>query len=172
MRNFSFSHNVFKRLVSQGRQKVSLCGNGLKINCTIWATIKLSSTNAFNLDKAKILSSYKKLTRYQVEQNFTFQPIHNCRQQAWDWSPQENIGKWKPNLEVRHFEGSIPQLWRALLKGGSFYTQYSCIFFNRKRKSDNFLIWSAWITRSTSTFQKIGNPPKIWKISCLRQKKI
>ena len=28
--NFSFSHSVFKRLVSQGRQKGSLCGNGLK----------------------------------------------------------------------------------------------------------------------------------------------
>ena len=28
--NFSFAHSVFKRLVSQGRQKVSLCGNGLK----------------------------------------------------------------------------------------------------------------------------------------------
>ena len=27
--NFSFSHSVFKRLVSQGREKVSLCGNGL-----------------------------------------------------------------------------------------------------------------------------------------------
>ena len=27
--NFSFSHSVFKRLVSQGRQKVSLYGNGL-----------------------------------------------------------------------------------------------------------------------------------------------
>ena len=27
---FSFSHSAFKRLVSQGRQKVSLCGNGLK----------------------------------------------------------------------------------------------------------------------------------------------
>ena len=30
--NFSFSHSVFKRLVSQGRQKVSLCGNGLMYN--------------------------------------------------------------------------------------------------------------------------------------------
>ena len=29
--NFSFSHSVFKRLVSQGRQKESLCGNGLRI---------------------------------------------------------------------------------------------------------------------------------------------
>ena len=29
--NFSFSHSVFKRLVSQGRQKASLCGNGIKI---------------------------------------------------------------------------------------------------------------------------------------------
>ena len=28
--NFSFSHSVFKRLVSQGHQKMSLCGNGLR----------------------------------------------------------------------------------------------------------------------------------------------
>ena len=28
--NFSFSHSVFKRLISQGRQKVSLLWNGLK----------------------------------------------------------------------------------------------------------------------------------------------
>ena len=27
--NFSFSHSVFKRLLTQTRQKVSLCGNGL-----------------------------------------------------------------------------------------------------------------------------------------------
>ena len=27
MSNFSFSHSVFKRLVSQGHQKMSLCGN-------------------------------------------------------------------------------------------------------------------------------------------------
>ena len=27
--NFSFSYNVFKRLLSKTRQKVSLCGNGL-----------------------------------------------------------------------------------------------------------------------------------------------
>ena len=30
--NFSFSQSVFKRLVSQRRQKVSLCGNGLRQN--------------------------------------------------------------------------------------------------------------------------------------------
>ena len=29
--NFSFSNCVFKRLVSKGRQKVSFCGNGLKL---------------------------------------------------------------------------------------------------------------------------------------------
>ena len=33
--NFSFSHRVFKRLVPQGRQKVSLCRNGL-----IWKGVK------------------------------------------------------------------------------------------------------------------------------------
>ena len=28
------AHSVFKRLVCQGRQKVSLCGNGLKALCS------------------------------------------------------------------------------------------------------------------------------------------
>ena len=28
--NSSFSHNVFNKLLSQTRQKMSLCGNGLK----------------------------------------------------------------------------------------------------------------------------------------------
>ena len=36
--NFSFSHSVFKRLVSQGCQKVSLCGNGL--NFVVWQRVK------------------------------------------------------------------------------------------------------------------------------------
>ena len=31
MSNFSFSHSVFKRLVSQGLQKASLSGNGLRV---------------------------------------------------------------------------------------------------------------------------------------------
>ena len=30
--NFSFPHSVFKRLVSHGRQKVSLCGDGLTLS--------------------------------------------------------------------------------------------------------------------------------------------
>ena len=35
MSNFSFSHSVFKRLVSQGRQKSSLCGKALTLYHTI-----------------------------------------------------------------------------------------------------------------------------------------
>ena len=41
--NFSFSHSVLKRLVFQGRQKVSLCGNGLKCRLqfvSIWTSVK------------------------------------------------------------------------------------------------------------------------------------
>ena len=34
--NFSFSHSVFRRLVSQRRQKVSLCGNGLTLSQTTY----------------------------------------------------------------------------------------------------------------------------------------
>ena len=36
--NFSFTHSVFKRLVSQGRQKVSLCGNGLSVFILYFST--------------------------------------------------------------------------------------------------------------------------------------
>ena len=36
MSNFSVSHSVFKRRVYQGRQKVSLCGNGLTVFTTVF----------------------------------------------------------------------------------------------------------------------------------------
>ena len=41
--NFSFSNSVFKRLVSMGRQKVSLCGNGLnagKIKISVFERVE------------------------------------------------------------------------------------------------------------------------------------
>ena len=44
--NFSFAHSVFKRLVSQGRQKVSLFGNGLTLYHTT-PTINDINTRAF-----------------------------------------------------------------------------------------------------------------------------
>ena len=60
MSNFSFSHSVFKRLVSQGRQKVSLCGNGLnqsppnlvKMCMTIksWMSSRMSELSALELE--------------------------------------------------------------------------------------------------------------------------
>ena len=37
--NFSFSHNVFKRLVPQTRKNQGLFGEGLNRNCMIWCTI-------------------------------------------------------------------------------------------------------------------------------------
>ena len=36
--NFSISHNVFIRLLSQSRQMVSLCGNGLRRN-NMWVPL-------------------------------------------------------------------------------------------------------------------------------------
>ena len=72
MSNFSFSHSVFKRLVSQGRQEVSLCGNGLIArneqlfllpqcflpvvnNFLLFSSnLKLLSAKSFNLEESKI----------------------------------------------------------------------------------------------------------------------
>ena len=56
--NFSFSHNVFKRLLSQRHQKVSLCWNGLnrskpepvKIQRTI--DIQCTGTYTYKNDKS------------------------------------------------------------------------------------------------------------------------
>ena len=45
--NFSFSHNVFKRLLSQMRQKVSLCGNGLIL---ISSSLRPSPTQKMGLN--------------------------------------------------------------------------------------------------------------------------
>ena len=52
--NFSFSHSVFKRLVSQGRQKVSLCGNGL-MEILDWLERKMFTDDNIKYDpKTKI----------------------------------------------------------------------------------------------------------------------
>ena len=48
--NFSFSHNVFKRLLSQMRQKVSLCGNGLIL---ISSSLRPSPTQKMGLNPPK-----------------------------------------------------------------------------------------------------------------------
>ena len=51
--NFSFSHSVFKRLVSQGSQKVSLCGIGL-ILLTNGKNLHGSKLKAFTNDKINV----------------------------------------------------------------------------------------------------------------------
>ena len=57
--NFSFSHSVFKRLVSPGRQKVLLCGNGLcrSISCNHSNLSNMSFVNS--LPNNKILDWFK-----------------------------------------------------------------------------------------------------------------
>ena len=58
--NFSFSHCVFKsfkRLVSQGRQKVSLCGNGLtcpKRQILDLSKLKEFAGNNFKFDETRV----------------------------------------------------------------------------------------------------------------------
>ena len=47
--NLSFSHYVFKRLLSQARQKVSLCGNGLKFVCVFFIKKKFKCKHSFQL---------------------------------------------------------------------------------------------------------------------------
>ena len=56
-----FSTGVFSR-VAKNRHHVGILtmfSTLSKYNCTIWATLKLSSANSFNLDYAKIMSSCK-----------------------------------------------------------------------------------------------------------------
>ena len=56
MSNFSFSQSVFKRLVSQGHQKLSLCGNGLTLSHTrLFLCVCKSSLLKTLLEKEKLL---------------------------------------------------------------------------------------------------------------------
>ena len=55
--NFSFSHNVFKRLLSQARQKLSLCGNGL--NSANEKILALSKLKAFADNKLNVIQNNK-----------------------------------------------------------------------------------------------------------------
>ena len=56
--NSSFSHSVFKRLVSQGRQQVSLCGNGLNMlnvkHCPIGPSFNVPS------ETERLLSNFRR----------------------------------------------------------------------------------------------------------------
>ena len=85
MSNFSFSHSVFKRLVSQGRQKVSLCGNGL-----IHYTLGL-------LELEKMCSMITLLTDCKGPKN----PIKGTRPSGWVSS--------KRYLSCCHFHSSFFQ---------------------------------------------------------------
>ena len=48
---FSFSHNVFKRPLSQTHQKASLCGNGLKQDFVIFRLIDNSGIQSTELQR-------------------------------------------------------------------------------------------------------------------------
>ena len=57
---FSFFHNILKRLLSQTRQKVSLCGNGLSY-CQVRESSLSYSFEYWSMDECNtILSAYTK----------------------------------------------------------------------------------------------------------------
>ena len=53
---FSFSHNVFKSFLLHRHQKSALCGKG----------VKMINANAFDLEKAKILLSGKRVKMHYL----------------------------------------------------------------------------------------------------------
>ena len=92
---FSFSRNVFYR--SQNKFQV---------------TFDLSSANAFNLDKSKILSFGKELTKYKYSWKFSISQINNCSKfmsRTWQirklW---ENVYKLTSLRVVVHLWPAVP----------------------------------------------------------------
>ena len=68
--NFSFSHSVFKRLVSQGGQKLLLCGNGLNVRKKVIFTFPLVE-KYYGINKEKLLSLFQQPSANRViEQGF------------------------------------------------------------------------------------------------------
>ena len=81
--NFSFSHSVFKRLVSQGRQKVSLSGNGVSqeglSNClTTDCRIVLQPIVELSYDRLSncLTTDYRIVLRPIVE--LSYDRLSNC----------------------------------------------------------------------------------------------
>ena len=77
--NFSFSHSVFKRLVSQGRQKVSLCGNGLKLLLFtygfgyIWIVQDVGDSDLFLASfRQKLIDCYAQKIHYDITSSSKF----------------------------------------------------------------------------------------------------
>ena len=64
--NFSFYHSVFNRPVSQTRQKVSLCGNGLTLSQT--TNFRLFQTGRFHRSNLKFDENGRKFSKL-VENN-------------------------------------------------------------------------------------------------------
>ena len=89
--NFSFSHSVFKRLVSQGRQKVSLCGNGL-IPALLYGDYRAFDPSPNNniLDWSKLKAACRRKFQVLQKMNFDFAWVGN------------NVRK-RENYEHQHF---------------------------------------------------------------------
>ena len=66
--NFSFSHNVYKRLLFQTHQNVSLCGNGFKRNCIAKCYFNESWTQccAMYFELSSFVLSIKYFAKFQV----------------------------------------------------------------------------------------------------------
>ena len=83
--NFSFSHNVFKRLLSQRRQEVSLCGNGLTLSKTSPGFYMYAEqVFEYNLGKGEIACNEQFLLFPQYSlliwrTFYHFHQIRNCR---------------------------------------------------------------------------------------------
>ena len=92
--NFSFSHSVFKRIVSQGRQKVSLCGNGL----TLSQTTNLDSfiLKEFAYDKLIKMAESFKMDRKQSKRAIS--PFPTVFFKRLVWQIRENQGLFGKGL--------------------------------------------------------------------------
>ena len=77
MGNFSFSHSVFKRLVSQGRQKVLLCGNGFK-------DLQEKHSSLGSLKIVIVWSSLQILTLYQTSPGFYVSAVKSLLKTLWE----------------------------------------------------------------------------------------
>ena len=119
--NFSFSHSVFKRLVSQGRQKVSLCGNGLTVTSehstlhqtTIFRRVQIESIcrwqNECNLKREilrGIVRKHGKRRKYWLP---AFSPFPQCFSKGFFFPGSLTLSQTSPGFYV-----SVVQVLKTL----------------------------------------------------------
>ena len=143
MSNFSFSHSVFKRLVSQGRQKVSLCGNGLKdktgksVASALETIFKERKPEKMWVDKGK--EFYDKDVKNLINLYSTENEENSSVVERWIRTMKEKMWKYFSGNSTNVYINVLPDLVREY--SNSRHSSIKMTTTNASKKENELRVW-------------------------------